>query len=71
MAMVAYTINLNPFELNIALTVAANLFSRAANLKNLNAFKSLGSLANLKNPEDYNTYGTIGNEKITMINSIL
>ena len=71
MAMVAYTINLNPFELNIALTVAANLFSRAANLKNLNAFKSLGSLANLKNPEDSNPYGTIGNEKITMINSIL
>ena len=71
MAMVAYTINLNPFELNIALTVAANLFSRAANLKNLNAFKSLGSLANLKNQEDSNPSGTIGNEKITMINSIL
>ena len=55
----------------IDFTVEANRFNNAANLKNLNPFKSLGSLANLKNPEDSNPSGTIGNEKIIIINSIL
>jgi len=50
--MVAYTINLSPFELKIDFTVVPNLPSKAASLKNLNAFNNLGSLANLKNPED-------------------
>ena len=50
--------------MNIAFTVEANRLSKAASLKNLNPFKSLGSLANLKNPEDSSPFGTIGNENL-------
>ena len=71
MPIVAYTINLSPFELKIDFTVVPNLPSKAASLKNLNAFNNLGSLANLKNPEDCKPSGTIGNENITITNSIL
>jgi hypothetical protein len=62
---------LRPFELNIDFTVEENLVNKAASLKNLNAFKSLGNLANLKNPDDCKPSGTIGKENITMNNSIL
>ena len=42
MPIVAYTINLSPFELKIDFTVVPNLPSKAASLKNLNAFNNLG-----------------------------